>query len=142
MLENAFLMDDQHLSGLFSGMSRYTFKDEKGVLGEAGKEYEGAIPKYVAADIANSHLIRTGWTDERQARIMNWSFHAIFLRMKMMMSEEEYESGGALVLDSDYEIVKMNVLSSINGRLAKLVKSRPHSIDVQVGPSIPGQERV
>lgn len=133
MLENALLIDDQHVSGLLSGMSRYTFTDEKGMCGEPGKTYEGAIPKYVAIDMANSHSIRTGWIDERQARIMNWEYHAIFLRAKMMMSEEEYEAGGALVLDSNYQIVKMNVLSAINGRLAKLVKSNPRSIDVQVG---------
>jgi hypothetical protein len=142
MLENALLIDDQHIGGLMSGMSRYTFTDDEGKIGPKGQTYEGAIPKYVAADIANSHLIRTGWIDERQARIMTWEYHALFLRMKMMMSEEEYEEGGALVLDSDFEVVKMNVLSAINGRLAKLVKSNPRSVDVTVGQAGPNQERL
>ena len=140
--ENAMLINDVNINSLLEGMAKFTITDTKGELGgEPNQKYTYAVPKYVAASIANSHLMRTGWIEEKDARIMDYEMQSIFLRMEMQLSEEEYEQGGSLILDTIYENVKMNMKSSINGRIAKLVKSRPHQIDVSVGSSNP-KERV
>jgi hypothetical protein len=133
LAEDALLITDPNTTSFLQGMSRFSWVDSNGVMGAAGQVYEGATPKNVAIALANSHLIRTGWTEQSEANIMIWEAHRLFTKNKMLMTEEEYEEGGALVMDADYGLVKMNILCSKNGRLAKLVKSRPHSIDVTVG---------
>jgi hypothetical protein len=133
LAENAMIINDPEVDSLFQGMSRFTWTDTEGVMGTAGKEYTGATPKFVAAAILNSHLFRVGWVDAKDARVLILQAHSLILRIKMKLTEEEYEEGGAIVMDSAYAIIKMNILGSVNGRIAKLVKSRPHSFDVTVG---------
>jgi hypothetical protein len=64
---------------------------------------------------------------------------SLYLRRIMLMTEEEYEEGGELLMDSLRKLDDMNVLCAINGRLSKLVKSRPHSVDVNVGTTNNGK---
>ncbi len=134
LAENYLLMTDGNLENLLRGMSQYAFIDKGNLMGGGeGKEYIGAIPKNMAISIMNTHLIRTGWLTEKQARIMQFEAHRIFTRRKMSMTEDEYEEGGGLVMDSENMVLNSNINASVNGRMAKLVKSRPHSIDVNVG---------
>ena len=131
--ENAMLINDVNITNLLEGMSKIEFTDVDGILGEKNGKHIYAVPKYVAAAIASTHLMRTGWIDERQAEIMDLEMQSMFLRMEMQFTEEEYEQGGSLILDALYENVKMNIYSAVNGRISKLVKSHPHNIDVTVG---------
>lgn len=134
MAENFVLLTDPGITSLLDGMGKYDFTDTAGVLGDKGAKYTGARPKYIAARLLNSSLIRGGWLSEQEAKIMKLRVHALFIRIKMKMSEEEYEEGGGLVMDAVEQLVDVNINSSVNGRMAKLVKSRPASIDVAVGP--------
>lgn len=133
LAEDYLMLKDTRTDNLLTGMSRYSFTDQDGSLGEKGKDYTGAYPKNLAIAISQSSLIRTGWISEKQAKIMVLENASLYLRRVMMMTEEEYEEGGELVMDALRKVDDMNVLCAINGRLSKLVKSRPHSIDVNVG---------
>ena len=139
MAEDYLLLKDTKLDGIVMGMSQYKYVDANGDLGEKGQEYTGVHPKNLALAISQSSLIRTGWTTEKQARIMQLENASLYLRREMLMSEEEYEEGGELVLDAMRKVDDMNVLCSVNGRQSKLVKSRPHSIEVSVGQSTNGK---
>jgi hypothetical protein len=133
LAEDFLMLKDPHIENMLTGMSKYSFTDEKGVLGEAGKEYSGVYAKNIALAVSQSSLIRTGWISEKQSRIMLLENASLYLRRIMLMTEEEYEEGGELLMDSLRKLDDMNVLCAINGRLSKLVKSHPHNIDVNVG---------
>lgn len=142
LAEDYLFLKDQKVDNLLMGMAnykvKYDFVDEEGVMGEAGKRYEGLAfegtsVKHAATALRNSTLVRTGWVTEAQSQIMVLENESFYLRQTMMLSEEEYEEGGDLFMDSLERLDNSNVLCSVNGREAKLVKSRPHSIDVNVG---------
>lgn len=143
LAENFMLLSDPGVVTLLDGMSRYEWIDTDNVLrgnkNGVPEKYTGAIPKYVAARILNSTLLRSGYLSEKDAKIMILENHCIFIRVKMKLTEEEYEAGGAIVLDAIEQIVKSNILGSVNGRMAKLVKSRPSSYEVTVGPPGKGE---
>lgn len=139
LAEDFLMLKDVKTENLLMGMSKYSFKDTEGIIGEKGTEYNGVYPKNMAIAISQSSLIRTGWISEKQSRIMILQNESLYLRRNMLMTEEEYEEGGELLLDSLRKTDDMNVLCSINGRLSKLVKSRPHSIDVNVGTNTNGK---
>ncbi len=142
LAENALLLADSSLNELLTGMCRYTFTDKDNKLGGGvGAEYTGAIPKYIAAKMALTSLFRTSWISESEARVAIWSLHRHFNKIKTLLTEEELEEGGSLVMDMGYEVAKFNVLSAINGRMSKLVKSSPHSVEVQVGNITGGKEK-
>ena len=134
LLENDVIMVDRNLQDLYRGMSQFTYTDEDGIIGEKGEQYTGAIAKNVAISILMSPLIRTGFISEKDARIAKWQAHRLITRRKMQLSEEEFEEGGALVLDSSNMIIDNNLNGSINGRITKLVKMNHSGIDVTVGP--------
>lgn len=139
LAEDFLMLKDVKTENLLMGMSKYQFIDTDGLIGEKNKTYDGVLPKNMAIAISQSSLIRTGWISEKQARIMLLQNESLYLRRIMLMTEEEYEEGGELLMDSLRKNDDMNVLCSINGRLSKLVKSRPHSIDVNVGTNPNGK---
>jgi hypothetical protein len=139
LAEDYMLLKDPKVDNLLFGMSSYKYVDNEGLMGDKGNEYVGAIPKNVAIAVSHSSLIRSGWISEKQARIMVLQNESLYLRRTMLMTEEEYEEGGELLMDSLRKLDDVNVLCSINGRLGKLVKSRPHNIDVNVGTTPQGK---
>ena len=139
LLENDIIMVDRTLQDLHRGMSQTTYTDTEGLIGEKDREYTYAIPKNVAISILMSPLIRTGFISEKDARVAKWQAHRLIVRRKMQLSEEEFEEGGALVLDADNMIIDNNLNSSINGRITKMVKMNHSEYDVRVGP--PQQQR-
>jgi|WetSurMetagenome_2_1015567.scaffolds.fasta_scaffold115077_2 hypothetical protein len=148
LAEDWLFLKDQKLDNILVGMSDakvpYTFTDEEGVLGEAGKVYEGLKTestslRNAAIALRQSTLIRTGWVSEKQSRIQMLENESFYLRQTMSLTEEEYEQGGDLLMDSFERLDNSNVLCSVNGREAKLVKSRPHNIDVNVGTNPAGK---
>jgi hypothetical protein len=148
LAEDYLMLKDPKVDSLLLGMSstkvKYVYTDEEGVLGEKGKKYEGltyegSSIKHAATTLRQSSLVRTGWISEQQAQIELLENESYYLRQTMKLSEEEYEEGGDLFMDSLERIDNTNVLCSINGREAKLVKSRPHNIDVNVGTNLQGK---
>lgn len=139
LAEDYMLLKDPKVDNLLFGMSRYSWVDSNGDCGEKGTEYSGVYPKNVAIAVSHSSLIRSGWISEKQSRIMVLENESLYLRRTMLMTEEEYEEGGELLMDALNKVDDANVLCSINGRLGKLVKSRPHNIDVNVGTTPSGK---
>jgi hypothetical protein len=84
MAENHAILFDSNLQSLLQGMSQITYTDTEGNLGEPGAEYTHTIPKYVAASIAASPLIRTGWVTEKEARLRNWETESLFIQLKQV----------------------------------------------------------
>lgn len=142
LMENYLIMTDGNLEQQFRGMSQYQWTDTEGVMGEAGKQYTGAIPANVAISMLSTPLIRTGFVSEQEARVAKWKVHRLMTRRKMKMTEVEYEEGGAMIMDSANIIFDWNINGAINGRIAKIAKSNPHSLDVSVGgPSQAGKQQ-
>lgn len=88
-------------------------------------------PKYAALAIQASYTSRASKFDPIDAEIAIREAYCVTRRIKMKMSEDEYEAGGALVVDSVLNaIIIPNNLSAINGFLAKLTKVSPKSMEV------------
>jgi hypothetical protein len=125
LAESGLIIQDPSLERLLQGMSRYKWKDP-----HSGQEYEGTIPKNVATSILSSHLIRTSYIDPLEAQIGIYNARCILRRTKMKMSEEEYERGGASMIDAVFEIVRLNYLSAINGRISLVMKSQSKTVNL------------
>lgn len=132
LAENGLLVNDPQLQSLIYGMGKSVWVDQEGILGTKGCKYDSCIPKYVALAILNSSLIRTSWLDPLEAQIQIVRTRRILRRIKMKMTEEDYETGGALIVDAVGQIINANTLSAINGRTAKLVKVTAKSMEVSV----------
>lgn len=133
LAENGLLVRDTRLESLLAGMCKNVFVDDQNVLGcGPGHKFESAIPKYVALTILSSPLIRTSWLDPIDAQLAIIESRCIQRHIKMMMTEEDYENGGALIVDAVGQIINTNFLSAINGRTAKLVKVTARSMEVSV----------
>jgi len=133
LAENGLLVNDPHLQSLIAGMGKSVFVDDKNIMG-GGKDkiYTSCIPKYVALGILNTSLIRTSWLDPLEAQIAIVRSRRILRRIKMKMTEDDYESGGALIVDAVGQVNNANILSAVNGRTAKLVKVTARSMEVSV----------
>jgi hypothetical protein len=134
LLENDMILTDRNLASLLQGMSHTVWTDTKGLIGEPNKVYEMDNPRFVALGIAATSLKRTSYVSDKDARIQVWEDESLCLKVKMTMSEEENVRGGALVVDALKGVIIWNDLGAINGRVSKLVKSRPNSYQVEVGP--------
>jgi hypothetical protein len=141
LAENYMIMADNNLDSLLQGMSKYTWTDTEGSIGAKDQSYTGAIPKNVAMAILGTHLLRTGYVDEKEARIAKLKAHRLFIRRKMKMTEQEFEEGGALVVDAINMVVDWNIDGSINGRVTKMVKMKSQNYEVRVGPPEKGLPR-
>jgi hypothetical protein len=134
LAENSLLMEDPNLDGFLKGLCTYEYPEIDFNTGKpTGKTLTAIIPKYVAARILGTNLIRSSYIDKREAQLGIINTRCILRRVKMKMSESEYEQGGALVIDSIGEIVRLNYLCAENGRLALVMKSSPRSMEVKIG---------
>lgn len=99
------------------------------VRNEDGKIYVN--PKFAALAIQSSYTPRASKFDAIDAEIAIREAYCIARRIKMKMTEDEYESGGALVVDSVLNtIIIPNNLSAIGGFTAKLTKVSPKTMEV------------
>lgn len=88
-------------------------------------------PMFAALAIQASYTPRASKFDAIDAEIAIREAYCITRRIKMKMSEGEYEAGGALVADAILNtIIIPNQLSAIGGFLAKLTKVNPKSMEV------------
>ena len=132
LAESGLIMQDTNLERFFLGMAKYQYKYVDPVDGKE-KVGEGMIPKNVSMFVLQSHLLRSGYIDPLEAQIMLLDVRCQLRRVKMKMTEQEYEQGGALIVDAAYTVIKDNILSSINGREILVMKSSSKSMEVKLG---------
>lgn len=98
------------------------------------KQEDGKVlvnPKYAALVLAAGYTPRASKLDPLDAEIMIRENYCVTRRIKMKMSEAEYEAGGALVVDSVLNnVIIPNDLSGVGGFIAKLTKVSPKSMEV------------
>lgn len=88
-------------------------------------------PRYAALLIQADYTPRASFMAPIDAEIGIRRAAIMIRRIKMKMTEAEYESGGALVADSVHNtIITPNYLSGIEGKIAKLTKVSPKSMEV------------
>lgn len=88
-------------------------------------------PKFAALAIAAGYTPRASKLDAIDAEIAIREAYCIIRRIKMKMTEAEYEAGGALVCDAILNTVIIpNNLSGVGGFIAKLTKVSPKSMEV------------
>lgn len=98
---------------------------------EGGKKVIRANPKFIALGIEISHIPRASWMGQLDAEIGIRNASCVCRRIKMKMSEDEYEAGGALVVDSVFHtLIVPGWLGAVDGRIAKLTKVSPKTFEV------------
>lgn len=127
LAENSLLMEDPDISSFLKGLCTIKYKDVN------NNDVSYVVPKYVAAKILGTTLIRSSYIDKKESQLGIINSRCIMRRIKMKMSEQEYERGGALVIDALNEVVRLNYLCAENGRMALVMKSSPRSVEVKVG---------
>lgn len=126
---NLHMINDDKVNSFLEGMaiSQTIGKDpftHKDVI------VRSAVPKYAAVFIARSSLIRTSMIDPIDAQIGMLETKDLLMEVQMSMTEEEYEGGGALMMDAVKLITDTAWLDAQNGRKAKLMKVSPKSYEV------------
>lgn len=90
-----------------------------------------ADPRFVAIAIQSGYLARASKLDPIDIEIALREAAVIARRVKMKMSEAEYEAGGALVVDAIFNgVIVPNYLSAKDGFIAKMTKVSPKSMEV------------
>lgn len=134
LAENALMMRDSSLENFLKGLCTFEYPEIDLATGKpTGKNLTGIVPKYVAARILGSSKIRASYIDNREAQLGIINSRCIYRRIKMKMSEREYEQGGAVIIDALTEMNRIDYLCAVNGREVLVMKSSPRSIDVKVG---------
>ena len=140
LAENSLLMLDQDLEHLVTGMCTYdapVIEPSTGAFkvdasGDTVTQ-KGVIPKYVAVRILQTPLIRGSYLDPQDVILGKIRTRCILRRVKMKMTEGDYENGGALILDAVNQISDVNYSCAKHGRMALVTKSVPKSMEVRVG---------
>lgn len=90
-----------------------------------------ANPKFAALLVQCSYLPRASFLDKYDAEIGICQARINCRHITMQMSEDELEGGGGIFVQSVLNaIITPNYLSGIEGRLAKLTKVSPKSMEV------------
>jgi len=120
---NPFLIQDEPLSKLVRHLSM--------AVDPTDETKQFTIPRYLAAYILTTSLIRTSWISPSDAQLGILRSKRLLRRVKMGMSEEESESDMPLVIDGLFEIIVTAYLDAIGGRKAKLTKVSPRTMEIQ-----------
>lgn len=98
---------------------------------ESGQVVYSVNAKFVALAIQSSYTARASKFEALDAEIMLREAYCIARGLKMNMTDDEYEAGGALVVDAvTNAIIVPNILSGVGGFMAKLTKVTPKSMEV------------
>lgn len=151
LAENGMLMVDPELNRLITGLCVYERPEVNAETGEAiyeqvtveedgrkqtvtrpkmSKDY---ITKNVSLRILASPLIRGSYLDPIDAQLGRIRTRCILRRIKMKMTEADYEQGGSLIIDSVGQILDNNYSCAKNGRMALVTKVTTKSMEVRVG---------
>jgi hypothetical protein len=126
---NLHMINDDKVNSFLEGMAINTTMG-KDPVSKKDVIIRSAVPKYAAVFIARSSLIRTSMIDPIDAQIGMLETKDLLLEVQMSMSEEEFEGGGALMLDAVKLITDTAWLDAQGGRKAKLMKVSPKSYEV------------
>jgi len=140
LAENSLLMQDQDLDHLVTGLCTFEHPEIDYDTGKVkvdanGKTtmVKGVIPKYVAVRILQTPLIRGSYLDPQDVVLGKIRTRCILRRVKMKMTERDYENGGALILDAVNQVSDVNYSCAKHGRMALVTKTAPKSMEVRVG---------
>lgn len=151
LAENGIIMVDPELDRLITGLGAYARPEVNSLTGEViyeeveieeegrtqrvkrPKMETGFITKYVALRVLSSRLIRSSYLDPQDVMLAKIRMRCILRRIKMKMTESDYEKGGSLLIDSIMQILDNNLSCAKNGRMALVMKSSPRSMEVRVG---------
>ncbi len=118
---NPYLLYDEETLRLIQSLAYQRTEDNRVLVN----------PKFAALAIASSYTPRASKLDPIDAEIAIREASCIVRRIKMKMTEAEYEAGGALVCDAILNtVIVPNNLSGVNGFIAKLTKVSPKSMEV------------
>lgn len=127
---NIHLIEDERLTRILEGMAVYTVQN---------KDKEGNITESTEVDLAalvlrmlQSKLFHTAYTTPIGAEIGIIRSRCILRRIKMRMSDEEYEAGGSLLVDACQQHNTIAWYDSIQGKKAMLMKITPRAVEVTV----------
>jgi hypothetical protein len=137
---NRDLIDDDKLDQFLESFSMQTVLQPDPKDPKKMREVRIAVPRWAAVFIARSSLIRTSYMDPIDAAIGQIRTRRLLRKVKMSMSEEEYENGGALLLDAVRLITDTAWCDAINGRKAKLLKVSPKTFEIQWRDQQKGQK--
>lgn len=97
----------------------------------ADGSFANANPKFAALLVQCSYLPRASFLDKYDAEIGICQARINCRHITMQMTEEELEGGGGIFVQSVLNaVITPNYLSGIDGRLAKLTKVSPKSMEV------------
>lgn len=127
---NRLMITDEKLDLMLEGMS---FRTEMVPDPVSGKKVPRrfTVPKWAAVFIARSQLIRTSYIDKIDAHIGMIKTRRLLRKAKMKMTEEEYEEGGALLLEAVELITDTAWCDAVEGKKPKLLKVSPRTYEIQ-----------
>lgn len=124
---NPYLLYDEETLKLVRSLAFVPVRDDK--TGKVVKYIVNA--KFVALAIQSSYTARASKYEPIDAEIMLRRASRICRDITMGMDDDEYEAGAALIVESVFNgIITPNILSGINGFMAKLTKVSPKSMEI------------
>jgi hypothetical protein len=130
---NRLMIDDDKLDQFLESFSIKIayIPDPKDPKGKKMVPVKIPVHKWAAVFMARSSLIRTSYVDNIDAQIGMIRSRRLLRKVKMTLSEEEYEEGAALLLEAVGMICDTAWCDAIDGRKAKLMKVNPKTFEIQ-----------
>jgi hypothetical protein len=126
---NKHLITDDKVDAILEGMATLAVVEQDPITKkDVIRKY--TVPKWAAAFIARSQLIRTSYNDRRDAYIGMLESEDLLDQIAMQMSEAEFENGGGLMLQAVQLLIDTAWSDSIDGRKAKIVKVSPKTYEI------------
>lgn len=127
---NPFLLYDSDAQDLIRSLA-FVKTVKEGKDGGEPTESFTVLPKFAALAIQSGYTVRASNLTPIDAELGILSAKMVCRRIKMKMTEQEYEAGGALIVDAVLNsIIIPNNLSAIGGFIAKMTKVSPKSMEV------------
>ncbi len=124
---NQHMINDDRMRQFLEGMAIESHVEK---INNKDVIIRNAVPRYAAVYIASSSLIRTSIIDPIDAQIGILETRCLLRKVKMSMTEAEYENGGALMIDAVKLVNETAWLDAQGGNKAKLLKVSPKSYEV------------
>lgn len=123
---NPYLLYDEDTLKLIRSLAFVPIKDQSGKVVSYNVN-----AKFVALAIQASYTARASKYEAIDAEIMLRRASRILRDITMGMDDDEYETGAALIVEAVFNgVITPNILSGINGFMAKLTKVSPKSMEV------------
>jgi hypothetical protein len=126
---NKHMITDDKVDQILEGMATLAVV-EKDPISKKDVVKKYTVPKWAAAFIARSQLIRTSYNEKHDAYIGMLQTEDLLDQVAMKMTEEEYENGGGLLLQAIQLLCDTAWSDSIDGRKAKILKVSPKTYEI------------